>query len=454
MASENRERRAFDPLRDILMAVPGRTVGLVLYIVMALGFCAFLLYGMGWANNQPLVAVIGGVCAAVLLLTTLASLRDQPVIILLSAALMFCLAICAHLGLMEIAPGRMTLLLSPLMEDMWNYDLLTAMAWEDKAWSGGYLIVLGLLSRLESFPWLYAVKLVNLVFIAAGAACVQRLYLLNGGKPFGAVLASGISMLAITVLMNSGAWTHCDAIYAALSLWGLYLLLAGHPWGGCVLWGLAVGFKLQAAFLFPLLIPMFMERKISLRHLLGIAAGFLALHIPMFLDGQSFMSILGRYNTQITEVAYEGAGLTDNAPGVYGLMVVASVREFSGMGLFFSLFMALLLSMAMVRRGPLTTNQWMRCALLLAFGLPMILPQMNVRALYLALLIALAGARDIRGILAAALVEIISLFGYMKGIFGHDVVPLLVTSLVALVFTFYMITDCLAVQGELRHAES
>jgi len=68
--------------------------------------------------------------------------------------------------------------------------------------------------------------------------------------------------------------------------------------------------------------------------------------------------------------------------------------------------------------------------------------------------IALAGARDIRGILAAALVEIISLFGYMKGIFGHDVVPLLVTSLVALVFTFYMITDCLAVQGELRHAES
>lgn len=46
---------------------------------------------------------------------------------------------------------------------MWNYDLGTAMAWEDGAWSGGYLIVMALISRLENFSQLYAVKLVDMV---------------------------------------------------------------------------------------------------------------------------------------------------------------------------------------------------------------------------------------------------------------------------------------------------
>ena len=110
--------------------------------------------------------------------------------------------------------------------------------------------------------------------------------------------------------------------------------------------------------------------------------------------------------------------------------------------------LALILAMAMVRRGPLSTEQWIRCAILLAFGLPMILPQMNVRMHYLAFLLALTDARNLRGIAIAMLIELISLLGYMKGIFGSEVIPVLVLSLISLALTVYMITGCLARKEE------
>ena len=442
------EKKAFDPLRDILMFRGGEPVRLAMGIALALLFALYALLGMGFAGKGPAVAVVAAGCAALLIVCTFRELEDQPVIVLLCTGLMYILILSAHLAMMDIKSGRMANTLTPLLQSMWSYDLVTAMSWIEGSWSGGYLILMGLLSRLETFPWLYAVKLINLVGISFGALAVQRLYRLNGGTQAGGVLASGASMLALTVLLNSGTWTHCDAVFSALSLWGLYLLLKNHPWPGCLLWGLAVAFKLQAAFLFPLLIPMFMERKISLRHLAALAAGFLVLHIPMFLDKQSLASVLGRYSEQITAMAYEGAGLSDNAPGVYGLMRIASVREFSGMGLFFGEAVALILAMAMVRRGPLSTEQWIRCAILLAFGLPMILPQMNVRMHYLAFLLALTDARNLRGIAIAMLIELISLLGYMKGIFGSEVIPVLVLSLISLALTVYMITGCLARKEE------
>lgn len=447
------EKKTFDPIRDVLMIRGGAKVRWGIGIVLTLLFCLFVLFGLGFAGKGPAVAVVGAACAALLILWTYRDLEDQPVIVLLCTGLMFMLILSAHLSLLDIKSGRMVNTLSPLLQSMWSYDLLTAMSWIEGAWSGGYLILMGLLSRLETFPWIYAIKLINLVGISFGAMAVQRLYRLNGGTQAGAVLASGASMLALTVVLNSGVWTHCDGVFSALSLWGLYLLFRKHPWPGCLLWGLAVGFKLQAAFLFPLLIPLFMERKLSIRHLLALAAGFLVLHIPMFLDKQSFMSVLGRYNQQITTMAYEGAGLTDNAPGVYGLMRVASVREFSGMGLFFAEAVSLILAVAMVRRGPLSQNQWIRCAILLAFGLPMILPQMNVRMLYLAFLLALTDAQDFRGIAIAVLIEMISLLGYMKGIFGSEVIPVLVLSLISLALTVYMITGCLGRKEETCHAK-
>src|SRR5699024_2163932 len=122
-----------------------------------------------------------------------------------------------------------------------------------------------------------------------------------------------------------------------------------------------------------------------------------------------FESLITRYAQQLA-IARDAAILTDHAPGVYGLMTVASVREFSGMGLYLGIASALLVVAALLRaRCPLNRDVYMLAGLLLSAGLPLILPQMNARCLYLAGMLAFACANSPRRMIVAGMLEFISL---------------------------------------------
>lgn len=113
----------------------------------------------------------------------------------------------------------------------------------------------------------------------------MKLALTRNAKPGTAVGAMFACVLAPTMLMNGGCWAQCDAMFAALTLWGLALLLGVHPVWGCMLWGLAAATKLQAAFLFPLLLVFFMKGKVSIRHLLAGLAAFVLMQAAFLMDG-------------------------------------------------------------------------------------------------------------------------------------------------------------------------
>ena len=220
---------------------------------------------------------------------------------------------------------------------------------------------------------------------------------------------------------------------AALTLWGLVLLLGVHPVWGCMLWGLAAATKLQAAFLFPLLLVFFMKGKVSIRHLLAGLAAFVLMQAAFLMDGQGLAAVFGRYAQQINEMAYEGAGLADHAAGVYSLMTVASVREFSGMGMYLGFACALLVAFALIHaHADVDADTLLLAGLLLAAGLPLILPQMNARCLYLAGMLAFACAGSARRLAIAGVLELISLCSYMEAIFNCTIIPMNVLSLMAI----------------------
>ena len=266
-----------DPLRAGMEARVRGTQRLALGAALTLAFFALALKLCAAMEGAAVIALVGAGCAALLLAGAWRALREEPVIVLLCAALLAMLAVAAHLAMLDIKPGRMSKVLAPMLEGMWNYDLGTAMAWEDGAWSGGYLIVMALISRLEAFPQMYAVKLFDMACQTAAALAVLKLALTRGAKPGAAVGAMLACVLAPTMLLSAGCWAQCDAMFAALALWGLALLLKDHPVWGCILWGLAAATKLQAGFLFPLLLVFFMKGRVSIRHLLaGLAAFVLA----------------------------------------------------------------------------------------------------------------------------------------------------------------------------------
>ena len=416
-----------DPLRAGMEARAHGLPKLLLGVAAVLVFFALEMKNCAGMEGAAAVALIGAACMALLTFGAWRALKEQPVMVLLCAAMLAMLAVAAHLAMLDIKPGRVSKVLAPMLEEMWNYDLGTAMAWEDGAWSGGYLIVMALISRLENFSQLYAVKLVDMVFQTAAALAVLKLALTRNAKPGTAVGAMFACVLAPTMLMNGGCWAQCDAMFAALTLWGLALLLGVHPVWGCMLWGLAAATKLQAAFLFPLLLVFFMKGKVSVRHLLAGLAAFVLMQAAFLMDGQGLAAVFGRYAQQINEMAYEGAGLADHAAGVYSLMTVASVREFSGMGMYLGFACALIHAHADVDADTL-----LLAGLLLAAGLPLILPQMNARSLYLAGMLAFACAGSARRLAIAGVLELISLCSYMEAIFNCTIIPMNVLSLMAI----------------------
>ncbi|MBQ7885421.1 MAG: hypothetical protein IJ313_00850 [Clostridia bacterium] len=434
--SEKKNLRAItgDPLRYALMARLCKKGAALLFAVMMAAF-----YGIAWKlcgamEGAAVIACCGTLGAAVLTAFAWHAVKDEdaPVIVLLCLAALSMLAVGAHLAMLDIKPGRYSNVLEPLLSDMWNYELVTAAAWEDDGWSGVYLLIMALLSRIETFSWLYAVKLIDMLCQCVAAGAVLRLALIRGAKAQGALAAMFCAVLAPTMLMNAGVWAQCDATFAMFALWGLALLLEDHPLAGCVLWGLALGTKLQSAFLFPLLIVLFMKNRVQLRHILALIAAAFLCQIAIVLDGQGIMSMITRYAVQLENARWE-LGLTDSMPNVYALMLVASTREFSGMGLYLGIASALLVVGALLRTSrKLTGDALLLSALLLSCGLPLILPQMNARSLYLATMLAFACAGNARRMAAAGLIEFVSLCAYMRAIFSFDVVHVMILALLAI----------------------
>lgn len=441
--------RGFDPLRALMLATPRREAVWALGALLCAAFFALALRLCAAMDGAAVIAAVGAVCVGLLLTGAFFALRDSgaPVAAYLCAGLLAMLAVGAHLAMLDIKPGRYTKVLEPMLGEMWNYELGTAMAWEDGAWSGGYLIVMALLSRLEAFSALYAIKLIDLICLALCACAAGRLAALRGAGMAGQLSAQMACMFAPTVLMNAGCWAQCDAVFAALTLWGLLLTLKRRPLAGCALLGLALATKLQSAFVFPLLIVLFMERRVSLRHILALAACAVLAQIAILLDGQGLYGLLGRYDMQLA-IARETIGLTDNGAGVFGLMKVASVREFSGLGLYIGIACALLVVMGMLRaKRPLTDEAILLGALLLAAGLPLVLPQGNARSLYLAGLLAFTLAGNARRTAAALILELVSLCSYMKAIFGLEIMPIQALSLLAIGAAVLILLELLAALG-------
>ena len=173
---------AGDPLRYALMARLCKKGTMLLFAVMMAAFYVIALKLCAAMESAAVIAAIGTLGAAIL--TAFAwravSKEDVPVIVLLCLSALSMLAVGAHLAMLDIKPGRYTNVLEPLLSDMWNYELVTAAAWEDGAWSGVYLLIMALLSRVETFSWLYAVKLIDMICQCVAAGAVLRLALLRG----------------------------------------------------------------------------------------------------------------------------------------------------------------------------------------------------------------------------------------------------------------------------------
>lgn len=277
-----------------------------------------------------------------------------------------------------------------------------------------YLYFLAAISYLK-FPDLYAIKLFSILFdflLAWGGLRLCRVFF--PGDSLRPAAAFCVLLLLPTVILNGAYWGQCDSVYAAFVLHALASALDKKSASSVLLLSVAFSFKLQTVFLIPLWCALWFGGRIKFRHLLLFPVGYAATILPALALGKPLGDILGVYVGQMGEYADR---LTLNAPSVYSLIPYGTQADLKaapvwGIATAFVLVLALL-AFLFFRRGLLSDSAFLTAGVVLAVGIPFLLPYMHERYFFLAdVLTAVWAVSDPRRIFQAAGVQAASLSAY------------------------------------------
>lgn len=201
-----------------------------------------------------------------------------------------------------------------------------------------YMYIMTLLSYVSTND-LYALKLVSVLFdYLAAIAVFLILYHMTENKRK-AILGMALLLLMPTVILDSAWWCQCDIIYCTFLLYSFYFFLKGNGRKSMIFFGIAFAFKLQAVFLLPFYLIMWLKKKtVLLRQLLWVPVVYLISILPAWLLGRDFKELLTIYGNQSSYYPWG----TLEYPNVYALLGevmpdMHHANEVSGGGIFMAI---------------------------------------------------------------------------------------------------------------------
>ena len=295
-----------------------------------------------------------------------------------------------------------------------------------------YLYLLLLISRLPDYPWLYLIKAASILCEILLGYAVMRLAALRLRGDAAPLLLFHVAQILPTVVFNGAYWGQCDVFYTSLCLLGLWLALREHPVRSMLCFGVALSFKLQAVFFFPALLPLWLRRKVKLRHLLMIPVGYMAMMLPALWGGKSLHHVLTVYLQQAGAYSF----MTLNAPNLYQMLPSAIDKD-----VLFSMFgsMAMCLAFAALaaaclavclKRETLSQESTVLFTLLVLSLVPYCLPKMHERYTFGADVLSLvAVAYNPRRVILPLLFGLASYISYTAGLPGDVVTDMRLATL-------------------------
>ncbi len=354
-------------------------------------------------------------------------------------AYLLCAAVCgalllARLSMLEKMTGDYEHCLLPWYEQMQPLSFAQAMREEIGNYTMPYRYFIWLMTRVP-LPPMYLYKLTTLLFEPLLAYAVMRLFELRAEKrSLGGALSAYLLTLALpTVVFNGAYWAQCDAIYTALLLLGLCEALEERPYRAMAGFGLALAFKLQAVFLFPLLPVLWAARRVRIKHLLALPGAWLAAQLPALLGGCAPAGLIAPYVMQMDD----SMELTRNAPSIFQLFDSAEMNPwmFRNYGIAMALVAAFGLCALLWRcRARLTPALLTDAAFLLVLAVPYLLPHMHERYFFAADALSVAYWAGKRGRFWAPALTVLASFNcylrYMQNFYSF--VPMPIASLMML----------------------
>ncbi len=185
-----------------------------------------------------------------------------------------------------------------------------------------YLLIMAILSYIPKSP-LILIKLVSIGFdyivAIVSMVIIYELLKSNKNKHLYALLTYSIIVILPSVVLNSSAWAQCDSIYTAFILISLLYILKEKYFKAFIFLGIAFAFKLQAIFILPIYILMYISnRKFPIYYFFIIPIVNFVMCLPAIIVGRSVMNCLNIYINQTSNyIGYASM----NFPNIYALLI-------------------------------------------------------------------------------------------------------------------------------------
>lgn len=245
-----------------------------------------------------------------------------------------------------------------------------------------YLYIIGLIARVPMND-LYLYKLVSVIFDCGLVLMALRL---SNRFTMGSVRKTFLGaavFLAPTVWLNSSFWGQCDSIYVFFCLAAFVFALEEKPNLSVAMAAIAISFKFQAIFFFPIYLVLWMKKRVRLKQVPVFLGVFVGLYLPAWALGRPFVDIVKVYARQSSQYSHR---LNLNSPSAYALIQASEPHNvLFGAGLLLAfLFLGFLLLLAWLKRDKLNDKALFLLAASMVLGIPWLLPSMHDRYFYLA----------------------------------------------------------------------
>ncbi|EOS72853.1 hypothetical protein C819_04202 [Lachnospiraceae bacterium 10-1] len=179
-----------------------------------------------------------------------------------------------------------------------------------------YMYLMCLVSYLTENN-LYGLKMISVVFDYLAAAAVFLIVYQLTGNARRSIMGMAALLLCPTVILDGAYWCQCDIIYTTFLLFALYYFFKDNSRLCLIFVGISFAFKLQALFLVPFFIIMWLKRKtIRIVDFLWIPVVYVISALPAWGFGRDFKELLGIYFDQAQSYPWG----TLEYPNIYALL--------------------------------------------------------------------------------------------------------------------------------------
>ena len=362
------------------------------------------------------------------------------------------LAIIARSIVLKYNSGDYDLFLEPWFHQLKLYGGLGGLAYNIGNYTPAYMTILAILTYFPVDP-LISIKIVSIIFDFVGALAIKKIAeeLLQNKKYKEKVslLLYTICLFLPTVFLNSAYWAQSDSIYTAFVLLSILYLIRKNYKIAILFFGIAISFKLQAIFIFPLYVLMYIsERKIKLKYFLIIPFVIFVLSLPKVIYSQD---LLAGFKVYINQAGTYSQYITLNFPNIYGIfwgggssnLIDTPFKELSTVGIIVTF--VILISIAYfvyIKKIKFDKNAIIEFGLLSILVTTFFLPQMHERYLFMGDVIAILYlVINLKKYYVPIMIEFISLNGYMYLLFSGFSINFSTLSIAFLVLIILYIRD-------------